>query len=115
MTARPHTIALIALVVVSRTTGAQHPTSQARGQSQPTELTTKAARLAFIRKAQVWAPTEVSRMDLRAGPQGPGSFQPNAAVTCDYVQTKLPGTSPKFDCDLGQGDIVKVRYGARNG
>jgi hypothetical protein len=147
MTGRPQTIAVLALVVFSRTTGAQHPTSQARGQSadalggdppilsrrvtgadgagQPplkkdpparkTELTTKAARLAFIQKAQVWAPTDVPRMDLRAGPEGPGAFHPNAAVTCDYVPAKLPGTSPKFDCDLGHGDIVKVRYGAQNG
>jgi hypothetical protein len=83
--------------------------------SRTKELTTKDARLAFIRKAQIWAPTNVSEMDVRAGPQGTGSFQPNEAVTCDYVQTKLPGTSPKFDCDVGNGDVVKVRYGAQNG
>jgi len=79
------------------------------------ELSTKAARLAFIRKAQIWSPTNVSQMDLRAGPEGAGSFQPNEAVTCDYVRTKLTGTSPKFDCDVGSGDVVKVRYGAQNG
>ena len=79
------------------------------------ELTTRAARLAFIQKAQVWAPTKVSEMDLRAGPQGPGSFQPNEAVTCDYVEKKLPGTTQKFDCAISEGDIVKVRYGDENG
>src|SRR5450755_240610 len=31
--------------------------------SQRKELPTRAARLAFIRKAQIWAPTNVSRMD----------------------------------------------------
>jgi hypothetical protein len=79
------------------------------------ELTTKGARLAFIRRAQVWAPTNVSEMDLRAGPQGPGSFEPNEAVTCDYVEKKLPGTTQKFDCAIGEGDVVKVRYGDENG
>src|SRR5262249_44537971 len=73
------------------------------------------ARLAFIRQAQIWAPTSVSEMDLRAGPQGPGAFTPNQQVTCDYVRKKLPGTSQKFACDLGEGDIVKVRYGDVNG
>src|ERR1700686_703105 len=46
------------------------------------ELTTKEARLDFIRKAQVWAPTNVAAMDLRAGPQGSDAFQPNEMVTC---------------------------------
>jgi hypothetical protein len=55
-------------------------------------------------------------MDLRAGPQGAGAFQPNAAITCDYVEKKtLPGTSQKFDCAVGEGDVAKVRYGATNG
>ena len=76
---------------------------------------TRTARLAFIRKAQVWAPTHVPQMDLRAGPQGPGAFQPNERVTCDYVKANLPGTTRKFDCAVGDGDVVKVRYGPENG
>src|SRR5580704_6384730 len=101
MTGRPHTIAVIALIVFSRgpqildggspilsrsvtgAVGAGQTPVKKNTPSQKTELTTKAARLAFIRKAQVWAPTAVSRMDLRAGPEGPGAFHPNEAVTCD--------------------------------
>jgi hypothetical protein len=80
------------------------------------ELTTTAARLAFIQKAQIWAPTKVAEMDLRAGPQGAGAFQPNEAVTCDYVEkTEMPGTTRKFDCAVSKDDVVKVRYGAANG
>src|SRR5258708_4251505 len=86
-----------------------------KNEKKKKELETKEARLAFIRKAQVWAPTNVSTMDLRAGPQDRGAFQPNAMVNCDYVQTKLPGTSLKFECEVGEGDIVKVRYGSDNG
>src|SRR6202049_156887 len=81
----------------------------------PKKPLTPAARLAFIRKAQVWAPTNVPQMDLRAGPQGPGAFQPNESVTCDYVKAKLPGTTKKFDCAVANGDVVKVRYGQENG
>jgi hypothetical protein len=80
------------------------------------ELTTKDARLAFIRKAQVWMPTNIAEMDLKVGPQEPGAFQPNAMVTCDYVEkATLPGTSQKFDCAISEGDVVKVRYGETNG
>ena len=98
-----------------RTEGAGQAPVKKETPSQRKELSTRAARLAFIRKAQILAPTNVSRMDLRAGPEGAGSFQPNETVTCDFVQTQLPGTSPKFDCDVGNGDVVKVRYGAQNG
>jgi hypothetical protein len=73
------------------------------------------ARLAFIRRAQVWVPTNIPAMDLRTGPTGSTTFRPNETATCDYVEKKLPGTTPKFDCRLGDGEIVKVRYGANNG
>jgi hypothetical protein len=76
---------------------------------------TKKERLAFIRSAQVWAPTNVSEMDLRAGPQDGDAFQPNQTVACDYVEEKLSGHSRKFDCAISEGDVVKVRYGEENG
>jgi hypothetical protein len=85
-------------------------------QTKPPKKLTEQARLAAIRKAQIWAATDVPAMDLRAGPQGRGAFQPNEEVACDYVERKdLPGTSLKFYCDLGDGDVVKVRYGQDNG
>ena len=76
---------------------------------------TKSARLAFIRRAQVWTPTDVPRMDLRAGPAGAGAFQPNEIVTCTYTQVPKQGASRKFHCTLPDGDVVKVRYGQDNG
>jgi len=75
----------------------------------------KKARMEFIRKAQVWTPTDVSAMDLRAGPQGKDTFAPNALVACDYVPESLPGSSRKFDCAIGDGTVLKVRYGIGNG
>jgi len=69
------------------------------------------ARVAIIRRAQVWTPVPVPEMDLRRGPQGEGAFEPNAAVSCDYVEEKLKGAQPKFDCRLDDGSVVKVKYG----
>jgi hypothetical protein len=77
---------------------------------------TKATRRAFIQRAQVWTPTSVSEMDIRTGPEGTGAFQPNETVTCEYVmESQLPGSTRKFFCDVGDGDVVKVRYGKNNG
>src|SRR5690349_11204901 len=76
------------------------------------------ARLVAIRRAQVWSPTDVAAMNLKAGPQGPGAFAPNATVTCDYIEKEMGGRSPKFTCVLesedgskNKGDEVKIKYG----
>jgi hypothetical protein len=76
---------------------------------------TKEARRAAIRTAQVWASTNIPEMDLKAGPQDPGAFPLNAMVTCDYTEAKPSGNSPKFDCAISPGDVVKVKYGRSNG
>ena len=73
------------------------------------------ARIAFIRRAQVWSPTNIPSMDIRTGPGGAGAFQPNELVTCDYTDARLHGGTRKFHCRLPNGDIVKVRYGTSNG
>jgi hypothetical protein len=75
----------------------------------------EAERLAYIRHAQVWHPTDVSTMDLARGPQGPKSFAPFQTITCDYVEKPRHATTPKFDCALAPGDVVKVKYGQAEG
>ena len=81
----------------------------------PLKQMTKEARLAVIRRAQVWTSTNIPEMDLKAGPQGHGAFPLNEMVTCDYVEAKPSGNSPKFDCAISPGDVVKVKYGKGNG
>ena len=54
-------------------------------------------------------------MDVKAGPQGKGSFPFRATVYCDYLDKKLGGDSPKFACMIGNDDEVKVKFGATNG
>src|SRR5712692_2750664 len=81
----------------------------------PFEQLTPAARREEISRAQVWTATDVAKMDLRAGPLGKDAFSPEQPVTCDYVEKKLGGTSPKFDCALRKHDVVKVKYGVDNG
>ncbi len=102
--------ALPQAVAPQRVTGPKHLKTTA-----PKKKLTEEMRLAVIRKARLWTPTNVSDMDLRAGPQDQGAFQPNEMVTCDYIPSKLSGTSLKFKCAVGEGDVVKVRYGQVNG
>ena len=78
------------------------------------EHLTPAVRIDAIRHAEIWAPTEVASMDLRAGPQGKGAYAPFATVPCDYVDEKPSGTSAKFICAVAPGDQVKVKYGKDN-
>ncbi len=80
-----------------------------------TAVVTKHDRLAAIRRAQIWTPTDVQTMDLRLGPQGAGAFHPGALVACDYVKAALRGNTRKFDCAVGPNDVVNVRYGVGNG
>ncbi|HZP49448.1 MAG TPA: hypothetical protein VFB07_12970 [Vicinamibacterales bacterium] len=78
------------------------------------EFLTPAERAAAIARARVWSPTRVAAMNLRAGPQGRDSFAPEQTVSCDYVDKKLSGNTPKFACKAN-GEELKVRYGRTNG
>jgi hypothetical protein len=103
------TVAVLALLG-----GCAHPTLSLEPRP-PFERLTKAARREEIGRAQVWTATDVSKMDLRAGPPGKNALAPAQAVACDYVEKRLGGTSPKFACGLSEGDVAKVKYGAENG
>jgi len=105
----------VLVVLAMALTGACAHVSKLTQGTSPLENLTKEQRLAAIARAQVWAPTHVSAMNLRAGPQGPGALAPFAAVSCKYVEREMGGTSPKFTCELAPGDDVKVKYGADNG
>ena len=73
------------------------------------------ARLAAIRRAHVWKPTEVASKDLKNGPSEEDGFAPGALVTCAYRDRVMSGKTPKFTCELTPGDEIKVKYGADNG
>jgi hypothetical protein len=53
-------------------------------------------------------------MDIRTGPPE-GGFPPGATITCDFVDKRFGGHTPKFGCALTPEHILKVRYGRENG
>jgi len=79
-----------------------------------------AERQQAMERAKVWRPLNTASLDLIKGPNMPDSLRIPSAVTCSYVFPEKPisGLTPKFLCDLGKGgkhDIVKVKYGDKNG
>ena len=86
----------------------------ARGQSGHGHVNAS-ERKALLRRAQIWKPTDVASMNIVEGPQRKDGFKPGETVTCDYVDEKLGGNTPKFGCKLTPNDALKVRYGWDNG
>ena len=68
---------------------------------------------AFVR-AHVWSEpaTPISQFDFSANPAG--GFAIAEEVSCRFVVQKLSGRTQKFHCQLPDGRIVKVKYGAEN-
>jgi hypothetical protein len=85
------------------------------GSLSPGEALTPQERHEAIRRAEVWSPTDIRSLDLKAGPDAAGAFAPNEWVTCAYKEKKeISGHSPKFTCETSPGHEVKVKYGPRN-
>ena len=78
------------------------------------EALTPHERREAIRRASVWSPTDIPKVDLKAGPKAEGAFAFDELVTCEYIEKDLSGHSPKFVCETSPGERVKVKYGQRN-
>jgi hypothetical protein len=76
--------------------------------------TQDAAREDALMRARVWIQPSVpiERIRFDENPEGP--FRPTDAVTCTFVPERLGGTTPKFDCRLADGGVVRVKYGRDN-
>jgi hypothetical protein len=68
-----------------------------------------------LSRSQVWAPTPIRSLDVKAGPKESDAFSFRATVECNYVDKRLAGGSPKFACAIGSNDEVKVKFGGENG
>jgi hypothetical protein len=67
-------------------------------------------RLAFLRRARVWEPTDVASKDLYNGPKGTLRYAVNERIDCDFVPKPIGGWSEKFLCRLHDGRVYKVKY-----
>ncbi len=69
-----------------------------------------------LRRARVWrAPAvPIASADLAANPSGVNAFAPTDEITCKFLLKDSGGVTPKFQCVLEGGEVVKVKYGRRN-
>ena len=86
--------------------GAGRPAVQ-EGPQAPTE------RDAVLRAARVWhAPRRpIADVDFTTNTPGADGFLPSDVVSCRFLVRPASGTTPKFQCELPDGRIVKVKYG----
>ena len=73
-------------------------------------------RLEILERAQVWIPPAVPTPQARHAdnPEGPDGFAADQMVDCRFEAHGVGGSTPKFDCRLPSGDVVKVKYGRDN-
>jgi hypothetical protein len=76
------------------------------GSEVPAEL-----RNLALRQARVWTPTDSASVNLAANPPDPAGWLSQPLVRCRYLDGAASGTTPKFDCTLPDGEVVKVKYG----
>ena len=69
-----------------------------------------------MQRARVWEEpaTAISDTKLDKNPDGPGAFDVDEVVECTFKVGGVAGSTPKFDCELAGGEIVKVKYGRTN-
>jgi hypothetical protein len=69
-----------------------------------------------LRRAKVWrAPAvPISAADLSGNPPGPDMFETADDVVCKFELKSSDGRTPKFQCVLPGGDVIKVKYGRNN-
>jgi hypothetical protein len=74
-------------------------------------------REAILERAHVWQPIDTASLDLAAGPPLPTALRIREDLTCRFVfpEKALTGNTPKFRCAVGPDDVVKVKYGEKNG
>jgi hypothetical protein len=74
------------------------------------------AREDALRRARVWLepPTSIENAMLRDNPDGADGFATDDIMSCRFKPGGASGTTPKFDCELENGDKVKVKYGRQN-
>jgi hypothetical protein len=112
---------MLAAALVSAGCGPRAAGAPEDGDASPAGTATNAAyseesRQAALRSARVWRPPDVpiAKADLKDNVAGPRPIDANTDVSCRLVLEPVSGTTPKFNCELAGGEVVKIKYGAAN-
>jgi hypothetical protein len=112
-------VALVGTVFAGCASGRNGPPPDTKAPEGPHTLKrlSVAERQEVMERANIWRALNTSSLDLIKGPVLPASQRIPAQVECMFVfpDKPLSGMTPKFQCDLGKDDVVKVKYGEKNG
>ena len=109
---------VIAAMVLLPGCGGQGTAARAEAHaSASSRLVSAAQRDALLAAARVWMPPPVppGSVDFGSNPAGPGWIDAGSEPECRLLLDRLGGLTPKFNCALGDGSEVKVKYGRGNG
>jgi hypothetical protein len=108
-------VAAVAATVWLATGSAAAPASFAEPRSiEPWPATSahaKPLRDDALRRARVWRSVDVAAFDFGTNPPDPSETLSGSVVTCRFLSEAVSGTTPKFNCVLPDGEVVKVKYG----
>jgi hypothetical protein len=68
-------------------------------------------RESALKQARTWHATDPRAADLSKNPADPSGLLSTDVVECRHLEKPAGGTSPKFDCVLADGEVVRVKYG----
>ena len=71
----------------------------------------KALRDDALRRARVWRASDVAAFDFGSNTADPSDALSSDVVSCRFLSDAVGGTTPKFNCVLPDGEVVKVKYG----
>ena len=73
----------------------------------------RAVRDDALARARVWRePAQpIGSVDFTRNQGDDASFDPTQPISCKFLPKVVSGTTPKFDCILPGGRVVKVKYG----
>jgi hypothetical protein len=96
---------LVASVVALIAFAARHG-----GPADPSQI--DSPRNEALRRAQVLRPAPNPALaTFGSNPADLSSFGSDDLVSCRYQPAEASGTTPKFDCALASGEVVKIKYG----
>ena len=64
-----------------------------------------------LAQARTWHATNPRAADFSKNPSDPSGLLSTGVVECRHLEKSAGGTSPKFDCVLADGEVVRVKYG----
>ena len=111
--------AVLAVLVSRWLIAAEHPGDAPAGNFEPRDIRplmleggdAEAQRRELVRRAAVRLDAAVDPARVRTSTLPAGHALTGAAPSCRFMNDSPSGTSPKFDCILEGGEVIKVKYG----